>query len=94
MRTPKESWLTSGHSAAFGKLVSQECFEPACQSALLQLQSEMPPTTVPGIPSDPHIALDANSQMFGARRVLEILSHLSEPLKEPKPSKERRLSYD
>lgn len=94
MRTPKESWLTSGHSSAFSKVVSTECFEPACQYALLQLQYEMAPTVVPGNPSDPYIAIDANSQMFGAKRVLAILNSLSEPIKTPTAPKERRLSYD
>jgi hypothetical protein len=88
MRTPKESWLTSGHSSAFAKIVASESFEPACDYALLQLQSEMPPTTVPGTPSDPYIALDANSQMFGAKRVMAILQSLSEPIKPPTKTKE------
>lgn len=93
MRTPKEAFLTSGHSSEFSRLVASEAFEPACQYALLQLQTEMPPTTVPGIASDPYIALDANSQMFGARRVLEILMSLSEPTKEKLPKKKDTLHY-
>lgn len=93
MRPPKESWLTSGHSASFAKLVASESFEPACQHALMQLQSELPPTAVPGVPTDPYIGLDANSQMFGARRVLAILSSLSEPAKPSTTPKSQTLHY-
>lgn len=93
MRSPKESFLTSGHSGEFRGLVASEAFEPACQYALLQLQYEMPPTTVPGIPTDPYHAIDANSQMFGARRVLAILANLSEPIKPPTTVKKESLNY-
>lgn len=93
MRTPKQSFLTSGHASVFSKLVAYEAFEPACQYALLQLQSEMAPTTVPGIPCDPYIGLDSNSQMYGARRVLEILSSISEPIKEKSSTKKDTLNY-
>lgn len=94
IRTPKESFLTSGHSSAFSKLVASEAFEPACQYALLQLQYEMPPTAVPGMPTDPYHGIDANSQMYGARRVLTILASLSEPIKPPIQPKRESLHYD
>lgn len=69
-------------------------FDHACQYALMQLQHEMPPTTVPGHPCDPYLAIDANSQMFGARRVLEILATLSDPIKTPAPLKTEQLKYN
>lgn len=83
----------SGHAAAFSKLVASEAFEPACDYALLQLQSEMPATTIPGITADPITAIDANSQMQGARRVLAILQSLSEPIKPPTQPKRDKLNY-
>lgn len=94
MRSPKEAFLTSGHAATFQKIVGSEAFEPACQYALLQLQYEMPPTTVPGTPTDVYYAIDANSQMFGARRVLAILASLPEPIKPPIQPKRESLNYD
>lgn len=94
MRTPKEAFLTSGHSSEFSKLIAHEAFEAACNYALMQLQFEMPPTNLPGVPTDPYIAIDANSQMFGAKRVLAILQSLPEPIKPHTAPKERRLSYD
>ena len=94
MRPPKDCFLTSGHSVAFSKLVASESFEPACNYALLQLQSEMAPTTMPGTPTDPYIAMDANSQMFGAKRVLAILSTIAEPIKQPTAPKQHKLTYD
>ncbi len=93
MRTPKELFLVSGYSEAFKKIIGNEAFEPACHYALMQLQSEMPPTTLPGTPSDPYISMDANSQMFGARRLLAILHSLSDPVKPPTPPKRESLNY-
>lgn len=93
MRTPKEAFLSSGHSAAFAKLVASESFEVACHYALLQLQNEMPPSTMPMTPTDPYAAIDANSQMFGAKRVLAILQSLSEPVKTTAPVKRDTLHY-
>lgn len=94
LRSPKESFLTSGHAATFQKIVGSEAFEPACQHALLQLQYEMPPTTVIGSVTDPYYAIDANSQMYGARRVLDILLSLSEPMKPQTQQKRESLHYD
>jgi hypothetical protein len=88
MRTPKESFLVSGHAAEFAKLVANEHFCPACEYALLQLQSEMAPSSVPGQPTDPYVGLDSNSQMFGARRVLKIMQDLPIPEKSTQPKRE------
>lgn len=93
MRTPKESFLTSGHSAAFSKVVSTECFEVACNYALLELSYWLPPTTTPGIPTDPYIAIDANSQLFGAKKVIAILQSLSDPIKTETSTKKDTLNY-
>lgn len=94
MRSPKEAFLTSGHVTEFKKIVGNESFEPACFHALLQLQSEMPPNVVPGVQADPYIGLDVNAQLLGARRVLDILQHLTEPIQETKPPPRPKLNYD
>lgn len=93
MHTPRELFLISGHAPDFKKLVASESLEPACLHALAQLQSEMPANTFPGQPTDPYVAIDANAQMHGARRVIEILLSLHEPPKSPLPPKPDRLNY-
>lgn len=93
MRTPKESFLVSGHAKNWGMIISQESFEVACEYALLQLQSQMMPTTIPGTSTDPYISIDANSQMWGARRVIQILSNLSIPETPPPKPKQDKLNY-
>lgn len=90
MRAPRESFKLTGRAGDFQKLRSTEPFELACDYALLQLLSEMPPNTVPLSPTDPYVGLDANAQMFGARRVIEILKTLGEP--EPTKTPEKRPS--
>lgn len=84
----------SGHMDNFKKLVATEAFEVACDYALLELQSHMAPNTVPGLPTDPYIGIDANAQMFGARRVIEILKNLSDPTESPKQPERPKLHYE
>jgi hypothetical protein len=96
MHSPKEIWLMSGMSATWLKIVAQESFEPACHHALMELQNNMPPTVgIGGGPTDPTVAMDANSRMHGAKQVLEILLTLSDPIKKPSPTTDRRsLHYE
>lgn len=93
MNTPKESFLTGGQAETFKKIVGSEAFVVACDYALMELQHQMPPTNTPGLPTDPYVAIDANSQMWGARRAIEILKTLSEPIKQPTAPKQDRLHY-
>lgn len=94
MQTPREHFQLSGKSPAWQKVIaSVPEFEVACDYALLQLQSEMVPTTISGAPTDPYHAIDANSQMWGARRVIEILRTLHEPVKPPTQPKRETLHY-
>lgn len=93
MSTPRQRFQLSGLSEKFKGVVASESFELACDYALLQLFSELPPNNVPGSPTDPYVGLDANAQAWGARRVIEILQHLHEPEKEPKQSPKPTLNY-
>jgi hypothetical protein len=93
MKTPRESFLLSGKAAEFKKIVAAESFETACDYAVLQLQSEMLPNRLPGLPIDPCAGLDANAQMQGAARVIEILKTIAEPVKPPTTPKKDRLNY-
>jgi hypothetical protein len=93
MDSPRQRFQVSGHAKAFSALVASESFEPACDYALLELQSQLPSTCTPGLPTDPHLAIDANSQIHGAARVLEILKHLHEPSKSDVTPKRNSLHY-
>lgn len=93
MTTPKERFQVSGHSGAFSKIVANESFEAACDYALLELTHWMPSTTTLSLPTDPYVAIDANSQIMGAKKVLEILKHLHEPIKPPVTPKRDTLHY-
>lgn len=93
MRTPREAFLLTGKATEWKKVVASDSFEPACLHALLQLQSEMIPNRLPGLPIDPCAGLDANAQMQGAARVLDILKTLAEPITPPTPQKRESLHY-
>jgi len=90
---PRKSFQASGKAAEFKKIAASESFEVACEYAFLQLASEMPPTTTPSLPTDPYVAIDANGQMHGAARVLEILRTIADPVKEPELLKRDSLHY-
>jgi hypothetical protein len=93
MRTAKESFALTGMAADWKKIAAHESFEPACVHALMQLQSEMTPNRLPGLPIDPCAGLDANAQMQGAARVLDILKTIAEPVTQPAPIKKETLHY-
>ena len=93
MRPPKESFLLTGKGPEWKKIAASDAFDPACNHALLQLQSEMLPNRLPGLPIDPCAGLDANAQMQGAARVLEILKTIGEPITPPVTPKRESLHY-
>jgi len=93
MRTPKESFLLTGKAPEWKKIVANDAFDPACLHALAQLQSEIVPNRLPGVPIDPCAGLDANAQMQGAARVLDILKTIAEPVTQPAPTKRETLHY-
>ena len=94
MRTPKQSFLLSGKAADFKKIVATETFEVACDYALMELQSQMPPNCTPNLPTDPYVGIDANAQMFGAKRVIELLKNLAEPIKEPEQPRRQTIYHE
>ena len=94
MRTAKESFLLSGKAGAWKKVVDTVPeLDAACEYALLQLASEMPYNLQPGLPTDVMVGFDANAQMKGAARVLEILKTISDPIKPPITPKKESLNY-
>jgi hypothetical protein len=93
MRPPRESFLLTGKATEWKKLVASDAFEPACLHALLQLQSEMVPNRLTGLPIDPCAGLDANAQMQGAARVLDILKTIADPITPPVALKRDSLHY-
>jgi hypothetical protein len=93
VRTPKESFLISSSAAEFKKMLASTAFEVACDYALMELQHQMPPNCTPSLPTDPYIGIDANAQMWGAKRVIEILQNLTEPPKKPETPRRESLHY-
>ena len=93
MATPRESFQLSGIAAEFKKVVSADYFDVACDYAVLQLLSEMPSNQRAGAPVDPYTGMDSNAQMHGARRVLDILKSLAEPIKPTTPTKRETIYH-
>ena len=87
-RTPKEAFLKSEHRQKHEEMVLTASFQTACEYALLELAQSQPEAT------DPSKGWDAHSQMVGARKVLEILKALHEPVKEQKPLQSQSLKYN
>lgn len=92
--TPRDSFLRLPQAKEWQRILADApAVEIACEFALLQLQSEMPPSILPDRQADPFIGFDANSQMQGAMRVLRILKTLCEPQGPPTQPKRNTLNY-
>lgn len=76
--SPKQLFQQTPDSKRLAELVVQEPFKRALSAALAHMQSEMP--TGSGQLESP-AAL--HFQMVGARRYIETLLNLAEPIKEP-----------
>lgn len=90
---PRDSFRLTGKAAELKRLLANEAFDVACDYSLLQLLSEMPANLQPGAATDVMIGFDANAQMAGAARVLEILKTLADPVKPPTTPKRDTLHY-
>jgi hypothetical protein len=88
MRTAKELFRASPHFGGFQKLLADPALDPALQAALLSFIEALPATA-----ADPSKAWDAYLQILGARRLLEILTHLHEPDEPAKSAPWPTLNY-
>lgn len=84
MSTPRESFQRSGKATAWKKVVeSVPELDYACDYALLVMQDDIrDPMNPTGL-----------AQIIGARRVLEILRTIHEPIKPKEPEKKQSLHY-
>lgn len=87
-RTAKEVFLGSTLRAEWEKLVQTPAFEIACQYAMLSLMEEQ----VPAI--DPSKSWDVACRLTGARRLIQILKELPEPIKDREERKREGLNYN
>ena len=79
MRTPKQLFLASPSRKPHEDWAMSTHSEFACIMALSVMESEMP-ESLSGVEK----SWDYGAQMIGARRVLDILQRLHEPLEETK----------
>ena len=83
-RSPKATFATSAHRAGMEKISATEDFLIACDYALLAHADEIAdPMNPTGL-----------AQIIGARRALEILKTIGDPLPEETPTKKRGLNYN
>lgn len=88
LRTPKQRFVESTHSGAWGKIVQGEVFEDAMYAAFDELNAQLPLDT----PS-PQVACDAYQQLVGARKLMDILSTLYVPDKPTTTQQHKGLDY-
>jgi hypothetical protein len=86
-RSARTAFCESQHRVGHEKITMTESFQAACDYSLLALLEEMPEA------ADPSKGWDSHSQMIGARRVLDILKTIHQPIKPPKPLKPETLNY-
>ena len=83
-RSPKETFATSVHREAMQKITMAEPFLIGCDYALLVLGEQL----------DNAMDMTAQAQLVGARRVLDILKTIGEPIKPPEERKRHGLNYE
>ena len=84
MKSPRERFLETKFAKSHADLAVSDGFQLACEYATLQFISEQPSA------NEPTKHWDAHAQLVGARKILEILKTLADPV-EPakKPAKSR-----
>ena len=83
-RPPRQTFATSTSREPMDKIAATEPFLVACDYSLLILLEEVPdPLNPTGL-----------AQIIGARRVLEILKTIGEPIKDTKPARPPGLNYN
>lgn len=83
-RTPAYTFKTSVNREPMDKITASEPFLVACDYTLLMLLEEIPdPMNPTGL-----------AQIIGARRALEILKTIGEPIKDTKPARPPGLNYN
>lgn len=65
-----------------------DCFQAACEYAILQFIEEQPNA------NEPTKHWDAHAQLVGARKILTILKTLADPVEPPKKQAPQTLNYD
>lgn len=93
IESAKQTFILSPHRLAHEKVVMTDAFRAACDYSMLELISQLRETTTAGLPTDPYVGLDSNSQLVGARKVLAILKTIHEPIHEPKSRRTESLDY-
>lgn len=83
-RNPSQTFKTSVYREPMEKITASEPFLVACDYALLIHAEEITN------PLDP----TGLAQIIGARRVLEILKTIGEPIKDTKPARPPGLNYN
>ena len=86
MINPKETFLNSVYRQPFENITASPAFQCACDYALLELLTQLPPTVDP--------LCDNHSQMVGARKVIDILQNLHKLEPEGKPVTSASLNYN
>lgn len=78
LNTPRQKFSQSSFAPKFKDIVERnEAFEEATLAALLEFQTTLPLDT-----TQPQQACDAHQQMAGARKFLDILTTIYQPVKQ------------
>lgn len=88
MKSPHQRFLESKFVKPHADLVVSDGFLAACEYAVLQFVEDQPPVL------DPQKHWDCHAQLVGARRVLNILKGLADPIEENKPQSQQTLNYN
>lgn len=87
MKTPRDRFQETKFSKPHADLAVSDGFQSACEYAILQFVAEQPSAM------DPTKHWDAHAQLIGARRILDILKALADPVEPPKAPVTAGINY-
>lgn len=87
MKTPRDRFQETKFSKPHADLAVSDGFQSACEYAILQFVAEQPGT------SDAAKHWDSHAQLVGARKILDILKALADPVEPAKKQAQDSLNY-
>lgn len=87
MKTPRDRFQETKHAKSHADLAVSDGFQSACEYAILQFVAEQPNA------NEPTKHWDAHAQLIGARRILDILKTLADPVEPAKKPFPEGINY-
>jgi hypothetical protein len=88
LKSPHQRFIETPHAKPFSDVAVSDGFQSACEYAMLQFVAQLP------MSGDPARHWDCHGQLIGAKRFLEILTTIADPVEEKKKTPAPSLNWE